>query len=357
MESKFLYRFLFLGCLTVMFASCSRHISKTSGQSEAIIYPAPPDTARIQFLTSFSSSVNSVGKTSVFKKFVMGEPSPKPINKPYGIAIKKGKIYICDTGLGGLEIIDLDKNKFEYFVPKGKGQLKLPLNCFVDDEENLYVTDGERLQVVVFDRNGNFLDAFGETEKFKPIDVFVQDNKVWVSNSKNNSILVYNKGTYGLLYSFPSYANGEEGYIYTPTNIFVTGSDVFVSDMGDFKVKKYDHEGKFLSSVGSNGANVGQFTRPKGIAVDHDGNLFVVDAGFENTQIFDKEGRILMFFGGPYKGPGDNWLPAKVIIDYDNLKYFQKYVDPEYNLRYLVFVTNQYGPDKVNVYGSIELKK
>ena len=47
------------------------------------------------------------------------------------------------------------------------------------------------------------------------------------------------------------------------------------------------------------------------------------------------------------------WLPAKVIVDYDNLKYFTKYVDDKFKLNYLVFVSNQYGPDKINVYGSI----
>jgi hypothetical protein len=82
----------------------------------------------------------------------------------------------------------------------------------------------------------------------------------------------------------------------------------------------------------------------------------VVDAGFENVQIFDKEGQLLMFFGGPYNGPGDMWLPAKVIIDYNNLEYFQKYVHNNFNLKYLIFVTNQYGPDKVNVYGFVEEK-
>jgi hypothetical protein len=62
----------------------------------------------------------------------------------------------------------------------------------------------------------------------------------------------------------------------------------------------------------------------------------------------------LMFFGGNYKGPGDMWLPAKISIDYENLEYFQKYVDPDYNLKYLILVTNQFGPDKLNIYAAIE---
>ena len=93
------------------------------------------------------------------------------------------------------------------------------------------------------------------------------------------------------------------------------------------------------------------------IAVDRDTNLYVVDAGFENTQIFSSEGKLLMFFGGNYKGPGDMWLPAKVTLDYDNLGYFEKYVDPSFNLKYLIFVTNQFGPDKITIYGAVEPAK
>ncbi len=48
------------------------------------------------------------------------------------------------------------------------------------------------------------------------------------------------------------------------------------------------------------------------------------------------------------------WLPAKVIIDYDNLDYFRPLVHESFELKYLIFVTNQYGPDRLNVYGFVE---
>jgi hypothetical protein len=62
-----------------------------------------------------------------------------------------------------------------------------------------------------------------------------------------------------------------------------------------------------------------------------------------------------MFFGGKYQEPGDMWLPAKVALDYDNLKYFEPYVHADFTLQYLIYVTNQYGPDKVSVYGYVTL--
>lgn len=347
---------LFLLSMILIQAGCSRHLNSMSSTHPSIIYPAAPDTARIQYLTTFSSSENTGSRQGAFSKFLFGNSPVKQIKKPYGIAVHNGKIYICDTGLGVLEVIDLKKNSFDYFNPQGKGKLKLPLNCFVDDEGIVYVADGNRLQVVVYDSQGNYLGAFGETDKFKPTDVFVSGDKIFVTNVRNNKVLVYSKHTHKLLSSIPDIESGQPGYLYSPVNLYVTRDRIYVSDIGDFKVKIYTLEGKYLSSVGGNGTDPGQFVRPKGIAVDTDGNLYVVDASFENTQIFDKEGHVLLFFGGPYKGKGDMWLPAKITIDYSNLQFFQKYIDPAYKLNYLIFVTNQYGPDKVNVYGAIRPK-
>lgn len=295
------------------------------------------------------------GSGKSFSSFIFGQDENIIINKPYGVAVSKGKIMVCDTYIHGLDIIDMEKNKFEQFVPGGKGELKVPLNCFVGKNGYLYIADVERKQIVVFDENRKYVNAFGEVENFKPVDVFVQDDKIWVTNLAGHQINVYsNDSSFTLLNSFPEVNKNDANSLFSPTNIFVTADKVYVTDFGDFKVKIYTLEGEFISSVGTYGEGIGQLARPKGIAVDRDANLFVVDAGFENTQIFNKDGNLLMFFGGNYKGPGDMWLPAKVILDYDNLKYFQKFVDPSFNLKYLIFVTNQFGPDKLSVYGAVE---
>ncbi|MFC2123348.1 hypothetical protein ACFLU5_00945 [Bacteroidota bacterium] len=322
-----------------------------------IVYPSPPDTTRIQFLTNISNSEHVDKKRSGFSKFVTGEEKPLPIVKPYGIDIHHGKIYICDIGINGMVIIDLEKKLFEYFKPKGLGQLKTPINCYVDNDSTLYVVDTERRQIVIFDKNLKYVDSFGEVENFKPADVFVRNDSIWVASLKNNALYVYGKDSLNLLHSFPDIESGKDGHLFSPTNIYLTDNNVYVSDFGDFKIKTYTYDGKLIGSVGSYGRNIGQFTRPKGIAVDRESNLYVVDAGFENVQVFNKEGQLLMFFGGSYEGPGDMWLPAKVTIDYDNLEYFQKFVDLRFELQYLIFVTNQYGPDKINVYGYVKQRQ
>ncbi|MCK5521311.1 MAG: hypothetical protein KAI81_09380, partial [Candidatus Marinimicrobia bacterium] len=48
------------------------------------------------------------------------------------------------------------------------------------------------------------------------------------------------------------------------------------------------------------------------------------------------------------------YLPAQISIDYDNTEYFEKYLIPGYTLKYIILVSNQFGPDKIGVYGFIE---
>ena len=49
-------------------------------------------------------------------------------------------------------------------------------------------------------------------------------------------------------------------------------------------------------------------------------------------------------------------LPAKVAVDYDNIKYFQEYLDPGFQPQYLILVTSQFGSRFVNVlaYGTMK---
>ncbi|MCX6294902.1 MAG: 6-bladed beta-propeller [Bacteroidetes bacterium] len=351
--------FLLLACLFILFglSSCNKFFKHKEVKPALIIYPSPPDQARFQYLTKFTSSLDIEKEESVFSKMVLGNSRPKGMVKPYGIAIKKGKIYVCDNYAGGLEVIDLEKRKFDYFAPAGKGLLRTPLNCFLDEKDYLYVADAGRMQVVVFDENGNYVKSLGEKEKFKPSDVNVYENKIFVANSANSKVYVYSNDSISkLLYTIPREDDPEAVHLCMPTNIAISDGKVYAADFGCSKVKIYSTDGKFIDTLGSLGDAPGTFAKLKGIAVDKEANILCVDAAFENVQVFNKDKQFLMDFGGHFQGNGGLYLPAKIIIDYDNLKYFQKYVDPSFDLKYLIFVTSQYGPNLINVYGRVEPK-
>lgn len=352
-------RIVTLGMLALacIFSACSRQVVKAPTPDTLVIFPPPPDTTRIQFLTHFSSSSDVEGKAGGFHRFLFGEEAPQHMVKPYGLSVYGEKVYICDTGLGGLVILDLGGASFEYFIPGGKGQLKLPINCCFDERGYLYVADANRGQIVVFDSELEYLDAFGEADGFRPTDVAVQGGRIWVANVQDHALYLYGADDYELISKRPDLAAEEDGFIRQATNISIHDKELYVSDFGDFNVKKYNLEGEFLAKIGAYGNGPGSFTRPKGIDLDREGNLYVVDAAFENVQVFNKEGNLLMHFGGAYEGAGAMWLPAAVEISYENLGYFKPYVDDSFQLKYLIYVSNQYGPAMVNVYGFVEEKE
>jgi len=339
-----------------VFWSCSGKIIKSANNQEPVVFPQPPDTTRIQFLTSFSNSIDITGQRSPFMRYVLGNEPGKPIHKPYGLKIHNGKIYICDTMLPGLEIIDLQKQEFEYFTPSGLGQLKKPLNCCIDKKGHLYVADAARKQVVHFDAEGTYLSTIGDRHLAKPTDVLVYQDKIWVCDLGGHQMKVFDESNHKLLFSFPDTLQNRSQYLFSPTNIYVYDQKIYITDTGDARIKVFDKNGKFLKIIGSFGKKPGQFVRPKGLALDKEGFLYAVDAAFENVQIFDNQDQLRMFFGGSIKGPGQMWLPAGISIDYRHLDYFQKYIYPKFELKYLIFVTNQYGPARVNVYGFVQIK-
>src|SRR6266568_3185829 len=115
--------------LLLLAAGCA---TKKPAPQNFILFPAPPDEPRIQYLMSYGSE-NDLGGRNKLNKFLVGEEGIyKPIWKPYGVSIKDGKIYVCDTQAGNVSIADLAKRKMRYLKPDGQAAMKMPINVAVD---------------------------------------------------------------------------------------------------------------------------------------------------------------------------------------------------------------------------------
>jgi DNA-binding beta-propeller fold protein YncE len=339
-----------IACL--MLAACA---TPKKPERFTLFYPPPPELPRLQWLASFTSAKDIVPEQSAFNKFVVGEEKNVPrLDKPYGVGIFDGRIYVCDTNKT-LMVFDLKKKTFERLPgAQGAGRLVQPVNISIDANGTKYVTDPLRGQVVLFDRNDNYVKAFGAPGGWKPVDAVVNGDLLFVADIKNAAVVVMDKDS-GRLVRRIGRDGAPEQTLYMPTNLaFGVDGTLYVSDTGKFGIMKYDREGHFKGSIGKLGTSPGSFARPKGIAVDRAGRLYAVDAAFDNVQVFSGEGQLLFWFGHFGKtglDPGNLFLPAKIAIDYNNVKYFEAYADPSFKLEYLVLVTSQFGDNMVNVYG------
>lgn len=320
--------------------------------SRYIFYPPLPNPPKYQYLTTFSTSVDIQVKKSKFFKFVAGKDQEKPreIKKAYGVALHNGVIYTCDIGGGAVVTLDLKKHNFGYMGVKGSGKLIKPVNIDIDKEKGLlYVADMGRKQVVCFDLDGAPVKIYGVQDQFNPSDVAVYKNKLFVCDVKGHKIHVLDAGTGETLYTVGK-AGSNDGELFHPTNIDIAHDRLYVSDTSNFRIQVFSPKGKFLSRFGKIGDRPGNFSRGKGIAVDREGRIYVVDAAFENVQVFDESFKILIYMFSPGREKHNINLPAGIAVDYDHLEYFKKYLSPKFQAEYLVFVTSNFGLNKVNVY-------
>jgi DNA-binding beta-propeller fold protein YncE len=320
------------------------------------VYPAPPDEPRIQYLMSFGSE-SDLGGPSKFSEFIVGaQRETRPIWKPYGVTIRGGKVYVCDTQAANVSMSDLVKHKVEYLKPGGLAAMKLPINLAVDKDGTCYVTDIGRNQVLIYGADQSLVGQLGKQGEMRPCGIALANDRLYVTDLSNHCVRVYNKAKRELLYTVPRNPAEEKGKLLSPTNVAVDPQGrIYVSDTGGFSVKLYDAEGNYIRTIGDLGVTPGQFALPKGIGVDHAGRIYVLDAAAPVIQMFDQEGKLLMFFGQPKdSGLGGLYLPAGLSIDYDNVDLFQKYAAPGFKLEYLILVTNQVGPQKVSIYGFLK---
>ncbi len=338
--------------LFLLLAGCAAPQKK---ESFSLFYPPQPELPRLQWLTAFTGAKDVETARSAFDKFVIGEEdNRRRLDKPYGVVLYDGKIYVCDTNRT-VFVFDLEKHTYGPLEDaKGPGKLVQPLNISVDKEGNKYVSDPVRGQVVVFDRNDKYVKAFGSPGDWKPVDAIVLDDRLYVADMKNGSVEVLDKVSGEKLKRIGRSGQPAEN-LYMPTNLaFDQNGILYVSDIGKFAIIKYDRDGHFRESIGKLGTNPGSFARPKGIATDRENRLYVVDAAFDNVQVFSPQNLLLLWFGHFGKvglNPGELYLPAKVSVNYEDVGYFKQYADPNFEIEYLVLVTSQFGDNMVNVFG------
>lgn len=319
-------------------------------------FPPAPDDPHVQFLTSFSGDLD-LGRSWSFAEYISGIKPTGPLVKPYGLALYGGKIFVCDTVQGVVQVFDLKKRRASYFAPQGEGRMMMPVNISIDNDGTRYVADTIRNQVLIYGPDGTYLTAIGKKDEFKPTDAAVTANRLYITDLQAHAVKVYDKADRKLLFCIPATTNVTEGKLFSPANLAVdkVNNRLLVSDMGGFNVQAYDLDGKYLTTIGQQGEGMGCFTLPKGVAVDREGITYVVDSRVQVVQMFDKQGRLLMYFGQPGASTrGELLLPASVKVDYDHVGYFQKYVAPGHRCEYLILVTSQFGHNLVSVYGFLK---
>lgn len=187
-----------------------------------------------------------------------------------------------------------------------------------DSLDHVYITRRKPPAVLVYDREGRFLTAWGADIFKNPHGIWISpEDDVYVTDVDDHTVrqlttagkLLRTWGTPdqpgapGMPFNRPTWA------VRTPAGA------LFVSDgYGQFRVHRFAPDGSLARSWGEAGQGPGQFALPHCLRVDRRGRVLVVDRENNRIQLFDAEGTFLEAWTDVL-GPND------VFIDRDDTVY------------------------------------
>lgn len=332
---------IFILAVAILLGSgaCSRDIKKTRASLPDIVWPNPPDLARIRFVRSVSIPKDLQIKAGLFRRFIdylVGKNDMAMVT-PYGVETDASdRLYVVDTFLRTVHVFDVRGNTY-YPFPTDPAKLVSPIDLAIEDARGyIYVSDSkEGVIKILKDRGKKFVGEIGRGVFERPTGIAInkKTSELLVVDTRSAHVFRFDLKDHFLKGKFGG-SGTAPGMLNYPTNIYVAkDGTIIVSDSLNFRVQAFSPAGEFLGGFGSAGDSPGYFSRPRGVAVDSDGNIYVVDALFDNIQVFDKEFRLLMAFGRPGHGYGEFWLPTGIFIDQND----RIYVSDSYNKRVQIF--------------------
>jgi len=307
---------------------------KPQVDTSKLVWPSPPDVARIQWLAQVSSQHDLTPPVAKKKKKASWmdrlagvsipdevEKRPLALAKPFGVAAdSKGRIYAADTGHAQVFVFDREK-KLVQVLP---GKFTMPIAVAVDDADRVFVVDSKLRQVSAFSPTWEVEAVFGMENLERPVAVAIDNENrfLYVVDAKASRLAVFDADRFTFLRFLGKPSDPldpVEGTFSTPLGAAVDGDgNVFVTDTLNDRVQMFDADGGFVQMFGKQGVAPGTFMRAKGIAVDSDGHVYVTDAEFSNVQVFDAEGNTLAVFGTRGTEPGQFSLITGICIDKQN---------------------------------------
>lgn len=325
--------FLLHSALALALAGCASAPQDPAARAAPPVYPPPPDEPRFIFERTLYTSADVVPRdpAAALRRALTGEAERggEGVAKPYGVAARRGRVYVADSVGASVKLFDIPGRRF---ASVGQDELRMPLGLDVDEAGLLYVVDASQKLVKVYDAAGKRLRQFGGPKWLaRPTGVAVdaQGERAYVvdaggvDRSEEHRVRVFSARTGEHLFDFGRRGSAPGEFNLARDAAVAPDGTVYVVDTGNFRIQAFDRDGGFRFAFGGVGRFPGQFARPREIAIDAQGNVYVSDAAFGNFQIFDASGKVLMHVGDRSErdAPARYMLPAGIAVDLDGRVY------------------------------------
>jgi hypothetical protein len=319
------------------FTGCagSQRAPSAAEPAAPLVWPAPPEQARIAYVQSVHRPADVGVKSSAFVRFgrwlTGSEKGNEPLIKPFGIALDENdNLCLTDTGANAVCFYDRAKKKWQRWDKIGRLRFISPV-AIARRNGLFYVADSGLGAVLAFKEDGKLLLQITNHLE-RPSGLALLKDQLLVADAQRHCVVIFDlQGNYRAEFGRRGVGEGQFNF---PTHLAVDGaSNLLVTDSMNNRVQMLERQGQCKAQIGSIGDSPGHFSRPKGVAVDSFGHIYVVDALFDNIQIFDPSGRLLLNFGEEGGAAGQFWLPNGIAISRSN----EIFVADSYNHRVQIF--------------------
>lgn len=332
---------LVTGCTAAPPVSTYHPVSEPAAE---ILWPAPPEVARFRYAGELLGEANfprGAGADSVAARLARwivglgggaGRRPDRLLRPQSGTVGPDGVIYVTDAGRRAVFAFDMNASRLEIWERADRGEpFDSPVGIALTGDGQLLVADAGLGRVVRLDTAGRPTGSFGAGVLTRPAGIASSEEHVFVADAAAHDVKVFDPE--GRLVRRMGLRGAGPGELNGPTHLTLRDGRLYVSDTLNARVQVFSVAGEPLQQIGARGLYVGNFTRPKGVAVDSGGHVYVVESYHDHLVVFDGEGRYLLPISGADVGAGPFFLPAGVWTDAGD----RIFLADMYNARVLIF--------------------
>ena len=310
-----------------------RYGMETSSEGKQIHFPPPPDLPRFAYAGELLGEQNFYFEQAI-KTFwdkvldvltgLVEQTTVLELLRPQAVATDSvGRVLVSDVGRAGVFVFDPVVGEVRILQRADRfNNFKTPTGIAVGNQDELFVADSDAGFVARLSASGLTGEPIGRGLLQRPTGVVFDaiHQTLLVADTSSHDIKVFDLD--GRLLSVIGKQGEALGELNRPTYLAIWRNELYVTDTLNARIQVFDLDsGLPIRSIGSRGTYVGQLVRPKGVAVDSEGNVYVVESYHDHLLVFDRSGQLLLPIGGTGYGSGRFYLPAGLWIDANNRIY------------------------------------
>lgn len=316
-----------------------------SAEEKKLFFPPLPEVPRYLYAGQLLGEVNfevpketSTGAGTFFRWLVGlgGEQTPLELQRPLtGAVDQDGRIYVTDMGRAAVYVFDpVAGELFVWEKAEGLKNFSAPAGIAIGPEGDILVADAQLGLVARLNRKGETRASIGRGVLKRPTGLAYdpQGRRIYVADTYAHDIKIFDDR--GKLLKTVGRRGDAPGEFNFPTHLAFGNGELYVTDTMNSRIQVLDAAGETVKlRFGSRGLYLGNLVRPKGVAVDGEGNIYVVESYHDHLLVFNSSGELLLALGGTGGEIGQFYLPAGVWVDRGN----RVFVADMFNARAVVF--------------------